>query len=100
MVARTLKDLRLRKNFSKVQNIIDIPDLINIQKDSYEKFLQANVSPEKRENIGMQAIFKSVFPIRDFNKTAQLEYVNYHLEKPKYDVDECRQRGMIFAAPV
>ena len=99
-MARTLRDLRIRKNFAKIPKIIDIPDLINIQRNSYEKFLQANVSPEKREDVGVQGIFKSVFPIRDFNKTAQLEFVSYHLEPPKYDVEECRARGMTFAAPI
>ncbi len=100
MAARTLRDLRIRKNFAKIPKIIDIPDLINIQKNSYEKFLQANVVSDNREDVGLQGIFKSVFPIRDFNKTAQLEFVSYHLEPPKYDVDECRARGMTFAAPV
>jgi len=100
VAGRTLKDLRIRKSFGKIPRIIDIPDLINIQKQSYEKFLQANLSAEKREDVGIQGIFKSVFPIRDFNKTAQLEFVSYHLEPPKYDVDECRARGMTFAAPV
>lgn len=100
MERRTLKDLRIRKTFSKIDKIIDIPDLINIQRNSYEKFLQANLTPEKREEIGIQAIFKSVFPIKDFNKTAQLEFVSYHLEPPKYDVVECRARGMTYSAPV
>jgi DNA-directed RNA polymerase subunit beta len=100
VAARTLRDLRIRKNFAKIPKIIDIPDLINIQKNSYEKFLQANVASDNREDVGLQGIFKSVFPIRDFNKTAQLEFVSYHLEPPKYDVDECRARGMTFAAPV
>jgi DNA-directed RNA polymerase subunit beta len=100
VAARTLRDLRIRKNFAKIPKIIDIPDLINIQKNSYEKFLQANVVSDNREDVGLQGIFKSVFPIRDFNKTAQLEFVSYHLEPPKYDVDECRARGMTFAAPV
>jgi DNA-directed RNA polymerase subunit beta len=100
VTARTKRDLRIRKNFAKIPKIIDIPDLINIQRNSYEKFLQANVSAEKRDDIGLQGIFKSVFPILDFNKTAQLEFVCYHLEPPKYDVDECRQRGMTYAAPI
>jgi DNA-directed RNA polymerase subunit beta len=77
VAVRTLRDLRLRKNFAKIPKIIDIPDLINIQKNSYEKFLQANVSEEKRSDVGLQAIFKSVFPIRDFNKTAELQFVSY-----------------------
>ena len=100
MERRTLKDLRVRKTFAKIDKIIDIPDLINIQRNSYEKLLQANLTPEKREEIGLQAIFKSVFPIKDFNKTAQLEFVSYHLEPPKYDVGECRARGMTYSAPV
>ena len=66
----------------------------------YEKFLQADVAPEKREDVGLQGVFKSVFPIRDFNETSSLEFVSYHLEKPKYDVDECHQRGMTYSAPI
>src|SRR5919198_1079571 len=93
-------NFRVRKTFAKISKIIDIPNLINIQKQSYEKFLQADVPPEKREDIGLQGVFKSVFPIRDFNETSSLEFVSYHLEKPKYDVDECHQRGMTFSAPI
>ena len=100
MVSRTLKDLRIRKNFAKVPRVVGIPDLISIQKSSYEKFLQKDVSPEKREETGLQAIFRSVFPIQDFNKTAELEFVSYYLESPKYDTDECRSRGMTYAAPI
>ena len=101
MPATTIQNnFRIRKSFAKIQKIIDIPNLINIQKQSYEKFLQADVSPEKREDIGLQGVFKSVFPIRDFNETSSLEFVSYHLEKPKYDVDECHQRGMTFSAPI
>ena len=100
MASKTAKELRIRKSFAKIPRIIDIPDLINIQKHSYEKFLQRDVPPKKREDYGLQGIFKSVFPIRDFNKTASLEFVEYHMEEPKYDVLECRQRGMTFAAPV
>jgi DNA-directed RNA polymerase subunit beta len=97
---RMLRDLRVRKNFARIDTIIDIPDLINIQRNSYEEFLQANLSPEKREDIGLQAIYKSVFPIKDFNQTAQLEFVSYTLDPPKYDVGECRARGMTYASPV
>jgi len=100
MASRTLSDLRVRKNFAKISNVIDIPDLINIQKQSYEKFLQNGIPPDKREDVGLQGIFKSVFPITDFNKTSSLEFVSYHLEDAKYDVDECRSRGMTFAAPI
>jgi len=93
-------NFRVRKDFAKIQKIIDIPNLINIQKQSYEKFLQADLPPDKREDVGLQGVFKSVFPIRDFNETSSLEFVSYHLEKPKYDVDECHQRGMTFSAPI
>src|SRR5260370_6494122 len=93
-------NFRARKIFAKIQKIIDIPNLINIQKQSYEKFLQADIAPEKREDVGLQGVFKSVFPIRDFNESSSLEFVSYHLEKPKYDVDECHQRGMTYSAPV
>src|SRR5207237_3514624 len=74
--------------------------LIDIQKHSYDKFLQADKSAEQREDTGLQGVFKSVFPIKDFNETSSLEFVSYHLEKPKYDVDECHQRGMTYSAPI
>src|SRR3954453_9410816 len=93
-------NFRVRKNFAKIQKIIDIPNLIDIQKRSYDKFLQIDIPIEKREDIGLQGVFKSVFPIKDFSETSSLEFVSYNLEKPKYDVDECRARGMTFAAPI
>lgn len=90
----------LRKNFAKIKNIIDIPNLIDIQKNSYMRFLQQEVMPESRKNSGLEAVFRSVFPIKDFSESASLEYVSYSLSKPKYDVVECHQRGMTFAAPM
>jgi DNA-directed RNA polymerase subunit beta len=90
----------LRKNFAKIKKIIDIPNLIDIQKNSYKRFLQLDIPAETRKNIGLEAVFKSVFPIRDFSDTASLEYVSYTLGTPKYDVEECHQRGMTFAAPM
>ncbi len=90
----------LRKHFAEVQRIIDIPNLIDIQKNSYKRFLQAELPPSARQNIGLEAVFRSVFPIRDFSETCSLEYVSYSLGVPKYDVDECHQRGMTFASPV
>jgi DNA-directed RNA polymerase subunit beta len=93
-------NFRIRKNFAKLSEPPQIPNLIEIQKQSYEKFLQAHVDPDKREDFGLQGVFKSVFPIKDFQGTAALEFVSYHLEKPKYDVEECHQRGMTFAAPI
>ncbi|KIE43231.1 DNA-directed RNA polymerase subunit beta [Geobacter anodireducens] len=90
----------LRKNFAKIKKIIDIPNLIDIQKNSYKRFLQIDTPPEARRNSGLEAVFKSVFPIKDFSDTASLEYVTYTLGAPKYDVEECHQRGMTFAAPM
>ena len=91
---------RVRKDFSKIAGVIDIPNLIDIQNRSFDRFLQSDVDPQKRENVGLQSVFNSVFPIRDFNQTASLEFVSYVLEKPKYDVQECLQRGMTYAAPI
>src|SRR5881392_3518115 len=93
-------NFRVRKNYAKITKIIDIPNLIDIQKQSYEKFLQKDIPAEQREDVGLQGVFKSVFPIKDFSETSSLEFVSYNLDKPKYDVDECRQRGMTFAAPI
>ena len=93
-------NFRIRKNFANLSEPPEIPNLIEIQKQSYEKFLQAHIDPDKREEFGLQGVFKSVFPIKDFQGTAALEFVSYHLEKPKYDVDECHQRGMTYAAPI
>jgi DNA-directed RNA polymerase subunit beta len=90
----------LRKHFAEIQRIIDIPNLIDIQKNSYKRFLQAEIPPSARQNHGLEAVFRSVFPIRDFSETCSLEYVSYTLGTPKYDVDECHQRGMTYAAPV
>src|SRR5512139_275437 len=91
---------RYRKNFSKIKEVLEISNLIEVQKRSYDQFLQANVDTEKRELLGLQAVFKTVFPIKDFYETASLEFVNYRLTEPKYDVEECLLRGMTFAAPI
>ncbi len=91
---------RTRKSFSKIKRVTDIPNLIEIQKRSYDTFLQADVPEHERKDVGLQAVFKSVFPIKDFNETASLEFVSYKLDAPKYDVDECHERGMTFAAPL
>ncbi len=90
---------RIRKDFAKIASILEIPNLIEIQKATFERFLQSRIEPEKRENTGLQAVFNSVFPIKDFNDSASLEFVGYTLEEPKYDVQECLQRGMTYAAP-
>jgi DNA-directed RNA polymerase subunit beta len=96
----TASNLRIRKSFAKNNQVIDIPNLIELQKSSYEAFLQKDVDPDRRGEAGLNGVFKSVFPISDFNNTSSLEFVSYTLEPAKYDVDECRQRGMTFAAPI
>lgn len=89
-----------RKSFAKNPQVINTPGLMRLQLDSYEDFLQMDVPPAKRKDIGLQAVFKSVFPIHDFNKTVSLEFVSYSLEEPKYSVKECRLRGLSFEAPL
>ena len=91
---------RIRKSFGRVAEVAPMPNLIEVQKSSYDHFLQMGVVPEQRASVGLQEVFKSVFPIRDFSERAQLEFVRYELETPKYDVDECQQRGITFAAPL
>src|SRR5499426_1558636 len=91
---------RIRKTFGRVAEVAPMPNLIEVQKSSYDHFLQMGVLPEQRASIGLQEVFKSVLPIRDFSERAQLEFVRYELETPKYDVDECQQRGITFAAPL
>ncbi|MFQ5901958.1 MAG: DNA-directed RNA polymerase subunit beta, partial [Thermodesulfobacteriota bacterium] len=89
-----------RRDFSKIKKVIDIPNLIEIQKKSFDLFLQSDIEPKKRQNVGLQGVFESVFPIKDFTGTASLEFVNYSFGEPKYSVEECRQRGMTYAAPL
>jgi DNA-directed RNA polymerase subunit beta len=96
----TASNVRMRRSYARTQGLIDIPNLIELQKKSYEEFLQKDVDPDRRDVAGLNGVFKSVFPISDFNNTASLEFVSYTLEPPKYDVDECRQRGMTYAAPI
>ncbi len=100
MPVQVANNVRLRRNFGRIKKIIDLPYLIEIQKNSYDLFLQRDVPEDQRQDIGLQAVFRSVFPIKDFNDTASLEYVSYSLGEPKYDVDECHERGMNFAAPL
>ena len=74
---------RVRRDFGKIASIVEIPNLIEIQRNSYEAFLQKDYSPEHREDMGLQAVFKSVFPISDYNENASLEFVGYHFGDPK-----------------
>src|SRR5262245_39851888 len=91
---------RVRKFFGKIAEVAEMPNLIEVQKESYDQFLQVKEPAGGRANEGLQAVFKSVFPISDFTGQAMLEFVRYEFEPPKYDVDECQQRGMTYAAPL
>jgi DNA-directed RNA polymerase subunit beta len=89
-----------RTSFSKISLTIEIPDLVEVQRHSYDDFLQAGIPPERREEKGLHAALKSVFPISDYNNSALLEFSSYSLGTPKYDVRECLEQGMTFAAPL
>jgi DNA-directed RNA polymerase subunit beta len=91
---------RIRKSFGRLPEVAPMPNLIDVQRASYEAFLQMDVSPDARVHAGLQEVFKSVFPIDDFAGRGRLEFVHYTFEEPKYDVEECIQRGLTFAAPL
>ena len=91
---------RIRKNFGKRQTVLDVPYLLAIQLNSYRKFLQSDKSVEQRDDRGLHAAFKTVFPIVSYSGNAALEYVSYRLGKPVFDVKECQMRGLTFAAPI
>jgi DNA-directed RNA polymerase subunit beta len=91
---------RVRKGFGRIAEVAEMPNLIEVQKQSYDQFLMVEEPRGGRANEGLQAVFSSVFPISDFSGRAQLEFVSYEFEHPKYDVDECQQRDMTFAAPL
>ena len=100
MTSHVQSNYRHRTNLGRVKTAVEIPTLIDIQKTSYDKFLQSDLTPKERKDVGLQGVFKSVFPIRDFDGTSELVFVSYQLDKPKYDVQECGQRGMTYAAPI
>ncbi len=100
MTEKARANKRIRKNFGKIQKIVDIPDLIGMQRESYSRFLQMDIPPEKREDIGLQEVFKSVFPIKDFTGSASLEFVSYRFGEIKHSVKECINRGMTYELPV
>jgi DNA-directed RNA polymerase subunit beta len=91
---------RVRKFFGHIREVAEMPNLIEVQKASYDAFLMVEEPQGGRPDEGLQTVFKSVFPIRDFANTSELHFVRYEFDPPKYDVDECRQRGMTFAAPL
>ena len=91
---------RIRRHFGKIREVAEMPNLIEVQKASYDLFLDSGDAPTPTDGEGLQGVFQSVFPIKDFNETAVLEFVSYELEHPKYDVDECQQRDMTYSAPL
>jgi len=100
MSKNPLAPKRFRKNFGKIKQIVEIPDLIGMQRESFQRFLQMDVPPEKREEIGLQTVFKSVFPIKDFTGTASLEFVSYRFGEVKHSIEECVHRGMTYEIPL
>ena len=91
---------KIRKSFGKIPLVTSLPNLVEVQKRSFDNFLQLRTDPEKRENKGLHSIFKSVFPINDYAERATVDYISYNLGIPKYDVDECSQRGMTYGTPL
>ena len=100
MAQSYLGQKRLRKYYGKIREVLEMPNLIQVQKSSYELFLKSGDQPEPMDGEGIMGVFQSVFPIKDFNETSILEFVKYELEKPKYDVEECQQRDMTYSAPL
>ncbi len=100
MSDRPLANTRIRKNFGKIKKLVEIPDLIGMQRESFQRFLQMNIAPEKRRDIGLQAVFKSVFPIKDFTGSASLEFVSYRFGEIKHSIEECIHRGMTYEIPI
>lgn len=100
MPNKVTERIRLRRDYSKFEKIHEVPNLIDVQWQSYQRFLQPKKDKDSREDFGLHAVFKSVFPIKDYNDTASLEFVSYEFGEPKYDIRECQQRGMTWAAPL
>ncbi len=100
MAQTYLGQKRLRKYFGKIREVLEMPNLIEVQKSSYDLFLNSGDQPEPMDGEGIKGVFQSVFPISDFNETSVIEFVDYELEKPKYDVEECMQRDMTYSAPL
>jgi DNA-directed RNA polymerase subunit beta len=91
---------QLVKKFGRIKNTLEIPHLLSLQLDSYKQFLQEDVPPASRPDVGLEGVFRSVFPIEDFNKTATLEFVSYEIGEPKFDVGECLSKGLTYEAPI
>ena len=89
---------RIRKDFGKQDSALDVPDLLTLQVGSYDRFLQSDIDPLQRKNIGLQAAFNNLFPVESFSKNARLEFVSYRLEEPEFSVRECQLRGLSYAS--
>lgn len=100
MAQTYLGQKRLRKYYGKIREVLEMPNLIEVQKASYDLFLKSGDQPMPMDGEGINAVFQSVFPIKDFNETAILEFVKYELETPKFDVEECQQRDLTYSAPL
>ncbi len=100
MAGKLAHNFRIRRSFGHIEKIIEFPHLLEIQRHSYDEFLQRLLTADQRTDAGLQGVFRSVFPIKDFNETASLEFVGYTIGEPKYSVEECHQRGMTYAAPL
>ena len=100
MATSFLGQKRIRKYYGKIREVLEMPNLIEVQKSSYDLFLNSGDGDKPADGEGIMGVFQSVFPIKDFNETSVLEFVRYELEKPKYDVDECQQRDMTYSAPL
>ncbi len=100
MAQTFLGQKRLRKYYGKIREVLEMPNLIEVQKSSYDLFLRSGDSDTPLDGEGIKGVFQSVFPIKDFNETSVLEFVKYELEKPKFDVDECMQRDLTYSAPL
>lgn len=90
----------LRKKFGKINEVIDVPNLIEVQKQSYREFLMDDTPSDQRGDAGLNGVFKSVFPIQDYAGTCVLEFIKYDFDKPKYDIQECHIKGMTYSAPL
>jgi len=89
-----------RMSFGKILEVVDIPDLLNVQIDSFNRFLQSDVPPHRRKKLGLQQVFEMNFPVMDARENFLLEFSEYYIEKPKYSVVECQERGLTYAVPL
>ena len=90
----------VRRSYGKIPEVLDLPDLVEIQRRSYDDFLQRDVKPEERANVGLESVFREMLHAEDFSGTASIEYLSYDLGRPKYDINECQDRGMTYAIPL